>query len=128
MKLTQNTKLKIVTFLCLLCLTLPAHAGKHKEKWYVDNYCKQQFNGFAEYHVPNGKRIDCMTEQYAIEFGFIAHAYEDIGQSLVYAHKTRKLPGIVFILTKKTDYEALNDIMPVCKKYNIKVWIIDESI
>ena len=135
--LKHDINMKLITFLkksacviftiqSLLILTLPCHAGQHREKWYVDNYCKQQFKGFPEYHLPNGKSIDCLTDEYAMEFGFPYNHYEDIGQALYYAHKSGKKPGIVFVVSGKDDIETINEIRDVCDKHGIKIWTVPE--
>jgi hypothetical protein len=108
--------------LLLLALSLPVLAEDRPEKWYVDKYCRSKFNGFPEYHLPDGKRIDCMTDEYVLEFGFATSKYEDVGQSLYYSHRTGKKPGIVAIIKDAKDKKTVKEIQPLLDKHGIRLW------
>ena len=60
---------------------------KYLEADYRDFACKQ-LEGNIEYALDDGSRVDCLTDQYAIEFDFAKKWAEAIGQSLYYAEKT----------------------------------------
>lgn len=91
---------------------------KYKEKHYVQAYCKGQI----EYRLPDKTRVDCLTEEYAIEFDYGNKWAEGIGQSLYYAQMTGKKPAIALILRSKKDLKYLDRIKTVDK--NIKVFPI----
>ena len=91
---------------------------KYKEKHYVQAYCK----GKIEYRLPDRTRIDCLTDEYAIEFDYGNKWAEGIGQSLYYAKKTGKKPAIALILRSEKDYKYIDRINEVDK--NIKVFPI----
>lgn len=88
---------------------------KYKEKHYVQAYCKGQI----EYRLPDKTRVDCLTEEYAIEFDYGNKWAEGIGQSLYYAKKTGKKPAIALILRSEKDNKYIERINAVDK--NIKV-------
>jgi hypothetical protein len=63
------------------------------ESYYVEQYCAGQI----EYVLQDRTRVDCLTEEYAIEFDWCNKWAEAIGQSLYYASLTGKKPKIVLI-------------------------------
>ena len=75
-----------------------------------------------EYALDDHSRVDCLTDEYAIEVEFAYKWKESIGQALFYAVKTGKKPGVVLILEKKTDGRYLDRLEIVGKKYGIMVW------
>ena len=91
---------------------------KYKEKHYVQAYCKGQ----TEYRLPDKTRVDCLTDEYAIEFDYGNKWAEGIGQSLYYAKKTGEKPAIALILRSEKDNEYIERIKAVDK--NIKVFPI----
>ena len=80
-----------------------------KEKDYVNTYC----SGQIEYMLPDKTRIDCLTEEYAIEFDFAKKWAESIGQSLYYAKKTGKKPAVAIILKKESDKKYVEHIKDI---------------
>jgi hypothetical protein len=91
---------------------------KYKEKHYVQAYCKGQI----EYRLPDKTRVDCLTDEYAIEFDYGNKWAEGIEQSLYYAKKTGKKPAIALILRSEKDNKYIERINAVDK--NIKVFPI----
>lgn len=77
-----------------------------KEKEYVNAYCK----GVIEYRLPDKTRVDCLTDEYAIEFDWGYKWAEGIGQSLYYANQTGKRPAIALILRKESDKKYIERI------------------
>ena len=98
---------------------------KYLEADYRDFACKQ-LEGNIEYALDDGSRVDCLTDQYAIEFDFAKKWAEAIGQSLYYAEKTGKQPGIILIIPTEKDMRHMEKIKKVvkAKKLNIKLWSI----
>lgn len=68
--------------------------------------------------------MDCLTDEYAIEFDFADHWAESIGQALHYAKMTNRKPGIVIIIEGLKDEKHLKKLMPIAEKTGIKVWVI----
>jgi len=119
----------MIKYLILFLLSFQCLAsGKWYETDYVNHYCK----GKIEYVLPDKARVDCLTDEYAIEYDYDHKWAEAIGQSLYYASATGKKAGIVLIVGKNsTRYlTRINDAIEmipcnVCPA--IKVWVVDEK-
>lgn len=117
---------RIIAFLALIFLVNPAEGGRlHKEKVYQGKWCAQ-VGGKIEETLKDKTRVDCLTEQYAIEFDFGSKWAEAIGQALYYSIQTGKKPGIVLILEKKKDKKFLDRLNTVITHYNlqIRIWVM----
>lgn len=79
---------------------------KFKEKDYVNKYCR----GYKEFVLDDKTRIDCLTEEYAIEFDYAKKWAESIGQALYYSKKTGKKPAVAIIISKPSDIKYVNRI------------------
>lgn len=102
----------------------------HNESSYQHAYC-QADNGIEEYELSNKTRVDCLTNDYAIEFDFANKKYEAVGQALYYAIMTGKQPKIVLILDKKNAKQQLKyyyRIKRIGEVYNIAVEYITDDI
>lgn len=88
---------------------------KFKEADYVKAYCK----GVVEYRLPDRTRIDCLTEEYAIEFDWAKKWAEGVGQSLYYAKKTGKKPAIAIIVKTPKDDRYIERIKFVDKNITV---------
>lgn len=87
----------------------------YKEKDYVNAYCKGQI----EVKLPDKTRIDCLTEEYAIEFDWGKKWAESIGQSLYYAKMTNKKPAVAIIMKSAEDERYIKRIEAVDKNITI---------
>lgn len=65
-----------------------------KEGDYVNMYCK----GIIEYQLPNRTRVDCLTDEYAIEYDWAKKWAESIGQAMYYSKMTGKKPAVAIII------------------------------
>lgn len=111
-------------FLALLLVSLPAKGARlNPESHYRDIWCDAQ-NGQIEYWLADRTRVDCLTDEYAVEVDFADNWYEAVGQSQYYAHKTGKKPGIVLIMENPKDQRYLSRLLSVivviCPR--IQVW------
>ena len=95
------------------CTTYPLANGNFdknatgkKEKEYVKAYCK----GTTEYVLPDRTRVDCLTDEYAIEFDWGYKWAESIGQALYYAEMTDKKPAVAIILKNPKDKRFIERI------------------
>ncbi|KAF0145093.1 MAG: hypothetical protein FD156_1204 [Nitrospirae bacterium] len=104
----------------LLFCSAAAAAHLYPEKDYQRKWCAEH-NGVTEHVLDDDARVDCLTDEYAIEFDFASKWAEAIGQSLYYAEKTGKKPGIVLILEKDGDKRHLRRLLKVSEKYHIRV-------
>ena len=121
--------MSLVKFI-LICIIffIPAYAHSahlHPEKYYQDIWCSQN-NGVTEYRLADETRVDCLTDKYAIEFDFAQKWAESIGQALYYSYRTGKVPGVVLILEKPSDYKYYERIKPLCDKYGIMLFKMED--
>ena len=114
---------KTYFILFLLFFQIPALSSNvHLEKEYQRIWCAKN-SGKLEYKLPDSTRVDCLTQEYAIEFDFAPKWAESVGQSLYYAICTNRKPAIVLILENGLkDYKYLNRLLVIAKLYGITVW------
>lgn len=119
---------KIFIILFLIFLIAPVYAKRlHKEVIYQSKWCNEMC-GDSEYKLADKTRVDCLTENHAIEFDFANKVYEAIGQSLYYGITTNRRPGIVLIVENpKDEQKYINRMKCVAKKKGIDCWIMYES-
>ena len=115
------------TLLTILYLFLPAiiaeGAQKYPEKYYQDKWCTEQ-GGKQEVRLDDGTRIDCLTDEYAIEVEFAHKWAESIGQAQYYAIKTNRRPGVLLIFSEG-DQRYLARLNTVADQVGIKVFTIN---
>jgi len=80
--------------------------------------------GTVEYRVESG-RVDLLTDQYAIEVEFANNWKSAIGQALWYGLQTNKMPAIILVKKKATDYKYVIQLGSALDyaKLNIKTWV-----
>lgn len=71
------------------------------------------------------KRVDCLTDEYAIEVDFAKKWAEAIGQSLYYAQITGKKPAIGFIVENGDD-RYIKRVKTVSEKFEIKIILLEK--
>jgi hypothetical protein len=76
-----------------------------------------------EYVLKDKARVDCLTNEYAIEVDFAKKWAESIGQSLFYAEMTDRKPAVGLILGDD-ESRFLNRLHHVATKFDIKIFII----
>ena len=81
-------------------------------------------NGQTEVVLDDKARVDCLTDQYAVEVDFAPKWAEGIGQALFYGVKTGKQPGVLLILEHKSDERFLKRLNLTAEKYGITTWTI----
>lgn len=95
----------------------------HKEKEYQEYWCAQM-GGQLEFVLDDSTRVDCLTDEYAVEVDFADKWAEAVGQSLYYAHKTGRRPGILLIIETPKQKRYLPRLQALADKYNISIWQI----
>jgi len=117
---------KIILILGILLLASQSWAAHLKlEKEYQREWCERH-GGVLEYVLDDRARVDCLTEDYAIEFDFGPKWAEAIGQALYYAAKTNRMPGVVLIMEFPGDEKYLHRLQVVAQNYGIWVWTVRE--
>lgn len=98
-------------------------ARLHLEKWYQERWC---VNGQTEYVLPDLARVDCLTDEYAVEADFADKWAESIGQALYYASQTGRKPGILMIVEQDSDCHYLFRLYQaiLAAGVPVRVWII----
>ncbi len=114
----------VVLLLVSLGFVAPVSSHVYLEKDYQNQWCSAN-NGKTEVRFSDRTRVDCLTDEYAIEFDFAYKWAEAIGQSLYYASCTGKQAGVVLIMENgQKDVKYLIRLKNVAEKYKIKVWTI----
>jgi hypothetical protein len=114
---------KIIILSLLFILPIDLHAKKN-EKYYQTIHCNK-LNGKIEYRLEDGTRIDCLTENKAIEYDWAKKWAECVGQSLYYAAKKEKGPGCALIGTKKELDKHSSKIKLISDHYNLNIKIFE---
>jgi spore coat polysaccharide biosynthesis predicted glycosyltransferase SpsG len=99
---------------------------KKNEKYYQSKMC-QELGGRMEYVLYDKSRVDCLTDEYAIEVDFAKKWAESIGQALYYADVTGKKAAIGLIVGSG-DEKYLNRIKRVADKFDIKIIILNREM
>ena len=110
----------VFIFIFIFTTTTADAKHKHLEREYVLQHCV----GVIEFVLPDRTRVDCLTDEYAIEFDFAPKWAEAFGQSLRYAYMTGRAPGIYLILESQKDMRYANILTPLCDVYGIKLVLI----
>jgi len=95
---------------------------KKNEAYYQEHFC-EKLDGITEFILPDRTRVDCLTDDYAIEVDWAKKWAEGIGQSLFYAEMTNKKAGVALIVGEN-DQRYLKRINLIAGKVKVKVFII----
>jgi len=115
---------KKIFFLLSFLTTLYAK-NPHHEKYYQTQFCNT-FHGKMEVTLKDRTRVDCLTNQYAIEVDFAKKWAQSVGQSLYYGYMTNKQPAIALIITLPKEQRYLKRIQLLCKKLHIQLFLIEK--
>ena len=110
----------------LLFLGCSSSTKKYHEKHYQTLLCNE-LGGEIEFTLKDRTRVDCLTEEYAIEVDFAKKWAEGIGQSLYYAHMTDRKPAIGFIIDLQKEERYLKRLTTLAGEYGIKIFIIEKE-
>ncbi len=100
---------------------------KHKEKYYQTQLCNE-LGGVMEQRLLDRTRVDCLTDEYAIEVDFAKKWAESVGQSLHYALMTEKKPAVGLIVRdNKKDERRMKRLKALAEKYHIKIFEIERE-
>lgn len=111
----------ILLLITLYFASMPAFsAPKPHELWYQKVWCEGK-GGKVEERLDDGRRVDCLTKQHAIEMDFASKWPEAIGQSLDYGMLTKRQAGIVLILNSKSDIQHWERLKKVVEYYKLPI-------
>lgn len=120
-------RLILILLFSLLLMGCSTHAkNKYYEKHYQILLCNE-LGGEMEYILKDRTRVDCLTDEYAIEVDFAKKWAEGVGQSLHYAHMTGRKPAVGFIMNSEKDKRYFKRLYALAKKYEIKIFIIEKE-
>ena len=89
---------------------IPKETILKKEKLSEKDYVNLTCEGKIEYVLEDSTRIDCLTDEYAIEYDWAKKWAESVGQSLYYSKMTNKKPAVAIILNSDNDEKYIKRI------------------
>lgn len=96
----------------------------HKEIEYQQYWCNKH-NGILEYELDDKTRVDCLTNNLAVEVDFANKWAECIGQALYYGIKTNKQPSCLLIMENgEKDLKYLKRLKCTAEHKKIKTFTI----
>ena len=113
---------------------LEASGGKSERQWCehiaVEEFGCSSVDGKVEgveVTLFNGRRVDLLWGQYAIEFDWAEKVFEGCGQCLYYAAVTERRPGLVLLVKDREDHDEVRDAIIVARSVDpsIRVWAYD---
>lgn len=96
----KATGFSILSIILLLPVNIEA-ANTHTEKYYQEKWCAEH-GGVTEYVLPDGARVDCLTDTMAVEFDWAHKWAEGYGQAKYYAAVTGRR-GVVVLIVGPSD-------------------------
>lgn len=90
----------------------------HELKW--SRLLAHRVDGVAEFRLPDGSRVDILTDEFAWEVEWVDSWEQAIGQSSYYAIATDRKPGVWLLLRGDSDEDYLRCLM-VCRHLGIQL-------
>jgi hypothetical protein len=89
----------VIAILCSItdCAAAEPNAARLSERHYQEKWCNEH-GGVMEFRLDDGTRVDCLTDELAVEFDFAKKWAEAIGQARYYAAMTGKRGAVVLIV------------------------------
>jgi hypothetical protein len=81
-----------------------------------------KYGAQVEVRLPDGTRVDLLTDEEAIEVDWAKKWAEAIGQALYYADATKRRPAVILLLTAPTDQRYVDRCQRIAKRYGIRVY------
>lgn len=114
--------MKILAITCVsILLSFHAVHAKHLhlEKHYQEKDCYQRGHiATVEYVLEDYTRVDCLTEEYAIEYDFADKAYECISQAIHYGNMAGRKAKCILIQESENDLKYINRAREIVKAIN----------
>ena len=96
-----------------------------QSKWRETDWSRhlaKQMRGIPEYVLPDGSRVDILTDDTAWEVEWSYKWPEAIGQAVFYGLATDRAPGVSLLVTPGQDENYLQCLM-VCRHLDIKLQV-----
>ncbi|MBT5469841.1 MAG: hypothetical protein HOK41_04500 [Nitrospina sp.] len=115
------------TFLFFTMIAAPAYAMSEAE--YQKEWCAKH-NGEIDYKTQESSTVDCLTDNYSIEFDFAEKWVQAMKKSRHQSLSTGKAPGVVLILQNSADEKYLFKLREVVEKrrLGIKIWAVGRDV
>ena len=109
--------------LFLLLMLCAGIASAKSEDDYVREWCEPR-GGIVEYRLPDKARVDCLLDDYAVEFDFSHKWAESVGQALYYSSQTGRKPGVALIIGN--EWQFAERLFEAIQKSGtaIRVWFV----
>jgi len=115
---------KLLIIFVLLLASLTSYS-QQLERYYRNGFATIM-NGQQDVRIPStGRRVDIVTDTFAIEVDFAEKWSQSVGQTLYYSEKLNKKAGILLVVNGMFDDRYVKRLMSVAYKHNITVWIMD---
>ena len=104
----------------------PSPAQRADSSWDAVQWCMKH-EGLLDVRLPDGRRCDCLTRDYAITMTSGPHWAEALGTALYDAAQTGRKAGMVLVLEQEQEYEnflLLNTTLQH-HRLDLKVWVIE---
>ena len=110
-----------------MMVAAPAYAKSEAE--YKKEWCAKH-NGEINYKTQESSKVDCLTDNYSIEFDFAEKWVQSMRKSRDQSLSTGKLPGVVLILQNSADENYLFKLREVVEKrrLGIKIWTVGRDV
>jgi hypothetical protein len=116
--------LGLITIICSCSEDSKQGSIKKNERYYQTQLC-YQLMGEIEHVLFDKTRVDCLTQEYAIEVDWAKKWAEGIGQSLYYAKVTGKRAAVALIVSPDgKDERYLQRLKKVADTFKIKIFVI----
>jgi hypothetical protein len=98
-----------------------------KERDYQRRFC-HEIGGMMEVRLADRSRVDCLSDEYAVEVEFGRKWAEGAGQALYYAEMTKRRPAVALILGKsRRDRRYLERLDLLAGRYGIRIFTIERK-
>lgn len=91
------------------------------ESHYIENHCEGEINHL----LSNKTQVECLTDNYVIEYDFCANWAEALGKVLTLGRKSGKTPKIVLIC-KDSEFSYLESASKAAPEIKAEILWIDE--
>ncbi len=112
--------MKYAPFALVVILPLATVAPQPPGEVAISARLASEIGGQAEHRLPDGSRIDILTDDVAWEVEWSDKWEEAIGQSVFFSMATDRKPGVWLLLRGNYDEDYLRCLM-VCRKLGIEL-------
>jgi hypothetical protein len=121
--------MKHIAFTFLFCTMVAAPAYSISEAEYQNDWCAKR-NGEINYKTQDSSTVDCLTDNYSIEFESAEKWVQAMKKSRHQSLSTGKAPGIVLILQNSADEKHLFKLREVVEKrrLGVKIWTVGRDV